>query len=99
MRSCIYIFQYDALEVAGLASDALVIEENILAVLCQILENSKRPRNIGAPIADENGFFDLFHTLERYRIRRFAERRVRSYSGKDENSKFQRRNLFGPQCI
>ena len=59
MRARSYVAEDDALEVA--TGDAVVIEEDIIAVLCQVLENSECPRDIGAAIADKNGFLDAFH--------------------------------------
>ena len=60
MCPCRYIAKNDTLEVA--ASDTVVIKKQVITVLCQVLENSERPRNIGAAIAEKNGFFDAFHT-------------------------------------
>jgi hypothetical protein len=54
-----YVSKYDALEVAP--GDTGVVEENIKAVLRQVLENRERPRNIRAAITDKDGFFDAFH--------------------------------------
>src|ERR1039458_3828409 len=44
-----------------LATAAVVIEEDIIAVLCQVLENSECPRDIGAAITEKNGLLDTFH--------------------------------------
>ena len=52
--------EYDAFEVA--ACDAVVIEEDVIAEVSQVLENSERPRNIRAAITDKNRFLDAFHT-------------------------------------
>ena len=60
MCPCSYVSEDDALEVA--TGDTDVIEEDIIAVLCQVLENSECPRNIGAAITEKNGFLDAFHT-------------------------------------
>ena len=60
MCPCRYVPEDDALEVA--TGDTVVIKEHVIAVLCQILENSECPRNIGAAITEKNGFFDAFHT-------------------------------------
>ena len=59
MRPRSYVSEYDALEVA--TGDTVVIEEDIIAVLCQVLENSECPRDIGAAITEENGSLDAFH--------------------------------------
>jgi hypothetical protein len=48
MCPCRYVTEDDALEVA--TGDAVVIKEHIVAVLCQILEDSECPRNIGATV-------------------------------------------------
>ena len=53
------VFQDARLEVA--AGDAGVINENIVAIVGQVLGNGQRPRNIGAAIADENGLLDACH--------------------------------------
>src|SRR5271157_3916256 len=55
-----YVCEYDALEVA--TGDTVVIEEDIKAVLSQVLKNSECPGNIGAAITEKNGFLDAFHT-------------------------------------
>ena len=60
MCPCNYISEDDALEVT--TRNAIKIEENIKAVLIQVLENSERPRNIGAAITEKHGFLDAFHT-------------------------------------
>ena len=60
MRPRSYVSEYDALKVA--AADTVVIEEDIIAVVCQVLENSECPRNVGAAITEKNGFLDAFHT-------------------------------------
>jgi hypothetical protein len=59
MRPCGYVPKYDALEVA--TRDTVEIKEDIIAVLCQILENSECPRDIRAAITDKDGFLDPFH--------------------------------------
>jgi len=56
----LYVSEYDALEVA--TGDTALINEYVIAVLSQVLKNGERPGNIGAAIADKNGFFDAFHT-------------------------------------
>jgi hypothetical protein len=63
MRPCSSVSEYDALEVAP--GDTIVIEEDIIAVLSQVLENSECSRNVGAAITEENGFLDAFHTSDR----------------------------------
>jgi hypothetical protein len=63
MRPRSNVSKYDALEVA--TGDTVVIEEDIKAVLSQVLENSKCPRNVGAAITEKNGFLDAFHTPDR----------------------------------
>ena len=60
MCPCSYVSEDDALEVT--TRNAIKIEENIKAVLCQVVENIERPKNIGAAIAEKHGFFDAFHT-------------------------------------
>ena len=62
MRPRLYVFEYDALEVA--AGDTLVIEKDVIAVVCQVLVNSQRLRKIGAAITEKNGFLDAFHALD-----------------------------------
>lgn len=56
------VAEYEALEVA--ASDAIVIKENVIAVVSQVLENSERPGNIGAAITDKDGFINAFHAFD-----------------------------------
>jgi len=48
-----------ALEVA--TGYAIVIEEDIIAVMSEVLENSEGPRNIGAAVTEKGRFFDAFH--------------------------------------
>src|SRR5271167_2200901 len=60
------VLQDDTLEIT--ASDATIIDEHIEAILRKVLENGQRPRDIGAAIADENRFFDLFHTTAAARL-------------------------------
>ena len=59
MCPCGYVSKYNALEVA--TGDTVVIEEDIIAVLSQVLENRECPRNIGAAITEKNGLLDAFH--------------------------------------
>jgi hypothetical protein len=54
-----YVSKNDPLEVA--TRDAVVINKHVIAVLCQVLENSECPRNVGAAITEKNTFFDAFH--------------------------------------
>ena len=56
-----YVTEDDALEVA--AGDAAIIEEDVVAMLSQVLENGQRPRNVGAAIAEKNGLLDALHIL------------------------------------
>ena len=63
-----YVSEYDGLEVA--TGDTAEINEYVIAMLGQVLKNGKRPRNVGAAITDENGFFDAFHTADRSREHR-----------------------------
>src|ERR1035441_3157100 len=67
MRSRSYVSEYDALEVA--TGDTVVIEEDVIAVLSQILENSERPRNVGAAITEKNCLLDSFHTQRPIRLK------------------------------
>jgi hypothetical protein len=53
------VFQYDALEVA--ASNAQIVEEHVISVLCQVLEDCQRPGRVAAAIADKNGFLGASH--------------------------------------
>ena len=71
MRPRRYVFEYDALEVA--TGDTVVIEEHIIAVVSQVLENSERPRKIGAAITEKNGFLDAFHNKGTYRGGQIAQ--------------------------
>jgi hypothetical protein len=54
MCPCTYVSEDDALEVA--TGDTQVIKEHIIAVVCQVLKNSERPRNIGAAITEKQLF-------------------------------------------
>src|SRR5215471_18532658 len=56
----LYVLNDNALEVA--TSNAGEIHERFVAVVCQILNNSERPRNIGTPIAEKNSFLDECHS-------------------------------------
>ena len=44
------------------SGNAIKIEENITAVMGQVLEDRQRPGSVFTAITDENGFFDTFHT-------------------------------------
>jgi predicted RNA-binding protein associated with RNAse of E/G family len=60
MRSCGNVPENYALEVA--TADALVIEEDVIAVVSQVLVDVECPRDVGAAVADEDGLFDaLLH--------------------------------------
>jgi hypothetical protein len=39
----------------------MIIKENVTAVVRQMLIDRQRPRDIGAPVADKNGFFHALH--------------------------------------
>src|SRR5436305_444411 len=54
-----YVSENDALEIT--TSDTVEIKKYVIAVLGQVLENGKRPRDVRTAIAKENGFFDPFH--------------------------------------
>ena len=62
MCPCSYVSEDDALEVA--TGDTEVIKEHIVAVVCQVLENSECPRNIGAAITEKYGLVDAFRTSD-----------------------------------
>ena len=49
-----YVFQYDSLEIT--ASDAIIVDENIGAMLGKVLEDRQRPWLVGAAIADKTVF-------------------------------------------
>ena len=53
------VFKDDGFEVA--AGDAVVIEENVVAVLGEVLKDGERAEGVGAAVADEDGFFDASH--------------------------------------
>ena len=59
VRSRMDVFEDDGLEVA--AGDAGEVEEDVVAVVGQVLGNRQRPGSVGAAIADENGFLDACH--------------------------------------
>jgi hypothetical protein len=50
----------DALEIA--AGDTVVIKKYVITVLCKVLKNRERPRDVGAAITEKDGFLDAFHT-------------------------------------
>jgi hypothetical protein len=54
-----YVLEYAAFEVA--TGDAVVIEEDVIAVLCQVPEYCQCPWNIGAAITDKDGLLDALH--------------------------------------
>ena len=54
------VFEDQGLEVAS--RDAVVVEEDVVAVLGQILINGERPREVGAAVAEEDGFLDASHS-------------------------------------
>jgi hypothetical protein len=54
-----YVFRDDTLQVT--ACQSVEIEENIIAVLGEVLEDGERPERIGAAVAEEDCFFNTFH--------------------------------------
>jgi hypothetical protein len=54
MRPGADVFEDDPLKIA--AGNTLIIEEDVKAVMGQILVDSQRPEKIGASVTDENGF-------------------------------------------
>lgn len=54
-------FHNDAFEFA--AGDADVVEEDVEAVVMQILVDGQRPGGVGATVADEYGSFGTFHKV------------------------------------
>ena len=53
------VFEDDALEVA--AGHAVVVEEDVVAMLGEVLEDCQRPGSVGAAVADEDCLFDASH--------------------------------------
>jgi hypothetical protein len=45
------------------SGNAIKIEENIIAVMGQVLEDRQRPGSVFTAITDENGFFDTYPRL------------------------------------
>ena len=62
MRPRFYVCEYRALEVA--TSDAAVVEEDVKAVVCQILVNCEFPRYVGAAIIEKQALLDKFQILD-----------------------------------
>jgi hypothetical protein len=67
MRPRSYVLEYAAFEVA--TGDAVVIEEDVIAVLCQVPEYCQCPWNIGAAITDKDGLLDALHNPSRRPLR------------------------------
>src|SRR4051794_9462132 len=60
MRPCGYVSEDDVLEITTV--NAVKFKEQVIPVLCQVLENSQRPRDVGPAIAEKNGLLHAFHT-------------------------------------
>src|ERR1700677_4068116 len=61
MCFCRDIAENDPLEVA--TGDTFEIKEHVISVVSQILTNGERPRTVGPPVTQKNGFLNAFHTL------------------------------------
>lgn len=59
MRPRSYVFEDYRLEIS--ARESHIIEEHIVAVVCQVLENIERPREISAAITKKHSFLDVMH--------------------------------------
>ena len=55
------VFDDDALEVA--AGYAVVVEEDVVAVMGQVLEDRAREPWVGSAVGDEDGLLDASHVL------------------------------------
>ena len=62
MGSGTNVSQDDAFEIA--ASDTCVVNEDIVAIVGEVLGNGQRPRDVGAAVAKENGPIHLFYKLQ-----------------------------------
>jgi hypothetical protein len=58
MCPCNYVSENYTLEIA--TGNAIVVKENIMAMLCQVLKNGECPRSIRVAITDENTFLDQY---------------------------------------
>ena len=68
MRARRDISENDLLEIA--ACNPVEVEKHVEAVLRKVLKNGQRPRKIGPPLAEEDGFLDAIHASDDLRANR-----------------------------